>query len=220
MNGTYEFVKKSALPLHHKFAVSQLTISPIIHGPPSQQTLQEHSDKTYIEALTRRAVVKNRSNCIVVYQHNAEGEPFFSTNLHTLFTDPENNVSRDQVVIVANIGLATSRSEVLKRLSEACQHTGMEMVDIVMFEVSLSRRATPQPLTKSHIISPNTAPIELAPFLADLSTFVQITEAVNEAYIEETIASLQDLCLQGAIQSFGIQVAVAPYTYHKPAYER
>lgn len=140
VKGTCEFVMKSALPLHHKFAVSELTINPIIHGPPSQQTLQDYSDKTYIEALTRRAVVKNRSNCVVVYQHAAEGEPYFATNLQALFTDPENDVTRDQVVIVANIGLATSRSEVLKRLSDACQHTGMEMIDIVMFEVSTTLR--------------------------------------------------------------------------------
>ena len=110
VKGTYEFVMKSALPLHHKFAVSELTINPIIHGPPSQQTLQDYSDKTYIEALTRRAVVKNRSNCVVVYQHAAEGEPYFATNLQALYTDHEKDVTRDQVVIVANIGHATSRS--------------------------------------------------------------------------------------------------------------
>jgi len=164
VKGTYEFVKKSALPLHHKFAVSELTINPIIHGPLSQQTLQDYTDKTYIEALSRRAVVKNRSNCVVVYQHSTEGEPFFASNLQALFTDPENDVSRDQVVIVANIGLATTRSEVLKRLSDACQHTGMEMIDIVMFEVSCTSTAVKyvfkRMLTSSNCPSFTTTPAD------------------------------------------------------------
>ncbi len=137
VNGTFDFVRKSALPLYHQFATSKLTISPIIHGPPSLHTTAERN-KPYIEALTRRAVVVNRSNCIVVYQHYPEDEPYYATNLATLFTDPANDVRRDQVVIVANIGLATTRSDVYKRLSNACQKTGMEMIDMVMFEVRIS----------------------------------------------------------------------------------
>ncbi len=53
-----------------------------------------------------------------------------------------------------------------------------------------------------------------------MCTVLQINEAANEDYVEETILALNDLCEQGSIQSYGIQVCVAPYTYHKPAHKQ
>jgi hypothetical protein len=93
VEGTLAFVADSDLPLYHRFASSKLTINPIIHGAP--RAYSYHENHTYIEALTRRAVVKNRSNCVVVYQHSET--PWYSTNLETLFSDPANNVHRSQV---------------------------------------------------------------------------------------------------------------------------
>lgn len=135
--GTAQFLRNSDLPFFHKLAKSELFINPIIHGPPRELYSKSDQKRTLIEALTRRAVVKNRSNCLVVYQHNPDGEAWYSTNLHALFLDSENQISREQIVIVANLGKATTREEVFRRLSDACQVTGLETIDIAMFEVFL-----------------------------------------------------------------------------------
>jgi hypothetical protein len=59
IEGTKAFIAESALPLYHVLESSKLTINPIIHGAPRAYSYAE-SGSTYIEALTRRAVVKNR----------------------------------------------------------------------------------------------------------------------------------------------------------------
>lgn len=136
ITGTYEFIRKSQLPLHHEFAVSKLTINPIIHGAPKNYSGAGQNTE-YLEALTRRAVVKNRSNCIVVYQYHEHDEPWYATNLHKLFLDQVNDVKRENVVVVAHLGYATTREDILKRLSDACRVTRLEVIDMVLFEVIL-----------------------------------------------------------------------------------
>lgn len=78
----------------------------------------------------------NRSNCVVVYKHHEGAEPWYSTNLHTLFNDPANQVSREQVVAVASLGYASEKEEVFRRLADACEVTGLQMIDLAIVEVS------------------------------------------------------------------------------------
>jgi hypothetical protein len=133
--GTMQFIRSSQLPLYHQFNKCGLYINPVIHGAPRQVTGLNEDDITYLEALTRRAVGLNRSNCVMVYKHNDGADPWYSTNLHKLFDDPANKVSREQMVVVANLGLASTKEEVFRRLANACNITALEMVDIVIVEV-------------------------------------------------------------------------------------
>ena len=134
VKGTSEFVMKSELSMHHIFKGTALVINPIIHGPPKRNTYNVEN-QTYMEALTRRAVVVNRSNCMFAYQHYDDGSSWHATNLRALFSNPANDISREQIVVIAHIGLATTRDEVFKRLFNACQNTGLQMIDMVVFEV-------------------------------------------------------------------------------------
>jgi hypothetical protein len=34
--------------------------------------------------------------------------------------------------------------------------------------------------------------------------------------LPEVIAGLEQLCKQGALQSYGVQIAIKPYIYHTP----
>lgn len=88
-----------------------------------------------MEALTRRAIVKNRSNCVVVYQYHENDNSWYSTNLDKLFLDPLNDVKRENIVAVAHLGYATTREDILNRLYNACKFTRLEYIDMVLFEV-------------------------------------------------------------------------------------
>ena len=134
--GTMQFLRNSNMDMHHRLEKSRLFITPIVHGPPGYLRSKMEKTSAYIEAITRRAVVINRSNCIVVYQHLQDNEPWYSTNLRTLFEDSRNKISRDQIVIMANLGYATTQEEICKRLAQACEVTGLECIDGVMIDVS------------------------------------------------------------------------------------
>lgn len=131
--GTRLFVAKSSLPMFHKFHLTDLYINPIIHGPPKYCS---DANKSYVEALTARAVLKNRSNCIIVYQHNEIEKSWHSTNLASLFRK-STEVTRDQIVTIANLGLAANREQILERLYEAGSRTGLETIDMAVFNVSI-----------------------------------------------------------------------------------
>lgn len=130
-SGTMKFMRQSQLPLYHQFHKSQLFVNPIIHGAPKKLYALDDKDRVYIEALTRRAVLVNRSNCVVIYKHHEEGEPWYSTNLSALFND----VSREQIVTVAHLGFATTKEEVFRRLAKACEITGLQTIDMALVEV-------------------------------------------------------------------------------------
>lgn len=133
--GTRQFLMEVPLPLFHQFDKTKLYVNPVIHGAPKKVYKKTDKDIAFIEALTRRAIVKNRSNCVIVYKHNDDGEAWYSTNLEKLFKDPANNVERQQIVMVANIGRPTTRENVFKRLGDACDVTGLEALDMVIIEV-------------------------------------------------------------------------------------
>ena len=45
----------------------------------------------------------------------------------------------------------------------------------------------------------------------------QIDESVPAELVNETAETLNKLCREGQLQTFGFHVAVAPYVYHTPA---
>jgi hypothetical protein len=80
IEGTKSFIQTSGLQLFHQFAVSGLTVTPVIHGPPlyignspSSQLLIKtsgplyHADKA--NKYLKDAIFKNKSNCVYVYNH-------------------------------------------------------------------------------------------------------------------------------------------------------
>ncbi len=128
---TQAFVSSSKLHFYHKFERSQLYINPIIHGAPAFNNIEDHD---YIELLTKRAVLKNRSNCLVVYQHLPQKSYYFK-GMRSLFNiDPQ--LSRQHLVAMANIGKPTITAEVFRRLTEACELSQLEYIDFAYFEVS------------------------------------------------------------------------------------
>lgn len=137
---TQHFVAASKLPLYHKFERSQLYINPIIHGPPAFHEVEDHE---YIDLLTKRAVLKNRSNCLVVYQHLTP-KPYFFKGVRSLL-EVEETLSRQHLVTMANLGTPCSSQEVLRRLHEACNLSQLEYIDFAYFEVCSSLHYLPTP---------------------------------------------------------------------------
>jgi Ca2+-binding EF-hand superfamily protein len=50
-------------------------------------------------------------------------------------TNGGGEISREEVVVMVNIGSPTSEENVLKILSDATQETGIDYIDMVYFEV-------------------------------------------------------------------------------------
>lgn len=130
IQATREFIDQSDLKLYIGLNQSSLTINPVIHGSP-RHILTE--DKGYYTTLAKRAVLINRSNCLVVYDHK-RGKPWALDGLSTIIC-PENKLRREHIVTVADLGLAASNYDLYGRLADACKQTGLQMIDIAMFEV-------------------------------------------------------------------------------------
>lgn len=145
--GTKRFMERANLPMFHCFDKTSLYVSPIIHGAPRSYTLEETD---YFEALMKRAVLRNKSNCVVVYNHEMTGtrsKTWHATGLDKLLTPPPLNeenltpdspvewLNRDEIVAVANLGLATTGKNIRQRLANACALTGLEQLDMAMIEV-------------------------------------------------------------------------------------
>jgi hypothetical protein len=154
--GTKKFIMNAKLPMYHRFEHSGLFINPVIHGAPS---LYDEDNQGYVEALTLRAVLRNKSNCLVVYENQLHKSfaklpstgaktgstrsapnvptppPYYFNGLGTVLR--EGNLSRDQIVTMANLGSPSiSKDAMLQRFDEALELSRLEAIDLAYFEVS------------------------------------------------------------------------------------
>ena len=128
-NATNDFIEKSSLKMRIRLNQSNLIINPIIHGSPRHFHV---TDNDYYNTLAKRAILINRSNCLVVYD-NKRGKPWALDGLGSIIT--ENNLLRENIVTIANLGLAGSSYELYGRLADAVKLTGLQQIDIALFEV-------------------------------------------------------------------------------------
>lgn len=193
--GTKQFVLDSEMSLFHHFSFSDLIVTPVIHGAPS---LFDADNQRYIETLTTRAVLKNRSNCIVVYEHQAHKhtqassvkntttstdsdilvKPYYVGNLGAVLR--EGKLSREQIVTVASIGMPAKVKEVLRRMQEAKALTKLEFIEMAYFELD-DHYATEDP-----------------------------------SIVQETVEALTHMIRKGDLLSFGIKLSISPYKFHNP----
>ncbi len=130
--GTLAFVSQSQLKLYHQFSQSGLYINPVIHGAP-----RTHIDEDEDLENAAVALLQNRSNCLVVYEHNTyTGKPWALKHLEEILLPEESGVSRENVVTIANLGHADTALELYRRLGDARKRTGLEYIDMALFEVS------------------------------------------------------------------------------------
>ena len=131
VEGTMAFIAESNLPFYHKFEGCGLYINPIIHGAPKEPCW---ADDDFITFLTHRGIRINRSNATVVYEHH--GQKVWSGKYLAKILEEGHGIERDQIVTIANLGLASSKSEMSRRLEEAKNLSGLASIDIAMFKVS------------------------------------------------------------------------------------
>lgn len=128
---TLKFVSKSKLKLYHQFSQSGLFINPVIHGSPRTYVSDEEDLQNAAIAL-----LQNRSNCLVIYDHNRDnGKPWHLNDIDQLIC-PEAGVRREEVVVIANLGRAPNALELYRRLAEASRLTHIDFIDIAIFEVT------------------------------------------------------------------------------------
>jgi len=187
LEATKAFVQKSGLKLFHQFNTSGLYVTPVIHGSPSE--FESLNDRKYADILLKRAIMNNKSNCIVVY-HCHDNPPtetstdapkvWSTTGLSELLLDSQYGLKREELVVGANLGHACSTLDIYNRLSEASRLTNLEYFDFA---------------------------------------FVKISDAVlkhKPHYIKESFTALQNLCEDEKMQFFGLEMNIIPYIYHSP----
>ena len=133
--GTEQFVAAAKLPLYHKFNLSQLTINPLIHGPPrptlKQQAINidslQFGDQLLIQAVHQKA------NCLYIYKHYV-GNDSWAVSPTTLSTIMGGGKNRNSFVTVAGLGFATNRIQLLHRLDEALSKTSLECIDMAIID--------------------------------------------------------------------------------------
>jgi hypothetical protein len=146
--GTEKFIVDSGIQLFHKFNVSNLYVNPIVHGPPRlhpiklrQKINQRLSDNQLLTAVHR-----NWSNMIYVYNHYSDSlnPAYWNTMVlphimlrKTIKGAPNPHYRpRESLVTVAGLGLVTGYANILDRLKQACETTGLETIDFAIIEVS------------------------------------------------------------------------------------
>ena len=138
--GTKSFVNKSNLKLFHQFHLSELFITPIIHGSPKEEYGQQLND-----LMMEKAIVENRSNCVIVY-HCKDPVPTDSKtkpppitwgtdSLSKLILNPSHGLSREEIVVGANLGYAVTPEQIYIRHAEALKISNLEYLDFVIVEV-------------------------------------------------------------------------------------
>ena len=184
-DGTASFIKHSGLSLHHCLEKAQLFINPIIHGPPQQGSMsQEESEVCFAKALLR-----NRSNCLYIYNHydckegqeDEEGDRWAIGESSLQEILEAGGVKRASLVTVAGLGRTTSRAQISRRLREASALTGIEEIDLAVVDF-------------------------------DDDSFSR-----NPNCVDEALEELEGLCKLGLLQSYGLRIDVAPYRYHTPS---
>lgn len=148
--GTEKFIIDSGIQLFHKFNVSNLYVNPIVHGPPRLQPIkfrqkinQRLSDNQLLTAIHR-----NWSNMVYVYNHYSDGltPSYWNTKVlphimlrKTIKGAPNPHYRpRESIVTVAGLGLVSGYADIVKRLEQACDTTGLEVIDFAIIEVSVS----------------------------------------------------------------------------------
>lgn len=123
-DGTQRFLALSQLQLYHKFEMSNLFISPVIHGPPrsSVGASSENDDNCMIAA-----VGANGSNCIYTYNRTSQGI-WHSKNLAAMC---RKGIPREGLVAVANLGDVRDAMMLPDQVYEAQRLTDLEALDIV-----------------------------------------------------------------------------------------
>lgn len=148
--GTEKFIMDSGIQLFHKFHISNLYVNPIIHGPPRLNPVRDRRATDLInyrladkQLLT--AVHRNWSNMIYVYNHYSDSHEIGYWNAtvlpHIMLRKTIKDASnphyrpRESLVTVAGLGLVTDYQQILKRLEQARETTGLEKIDFAIVEV-------------------------------------------------------------------------------------
>lgn len=141
IEGTKSFVNKSnQLKLFHQFHLSKLFITPIIHGSPNEEYDQQLND-----LMMEKAIVENRSNCVIVYHckdpipTDSKTKPppiiWGTDSLSKIILNPSHGLSREEFVVGANLGYAVTTQQIHTRYAEALKMSNLEYLDFVIVEV-------------------------------------------------------------------------------------
>lgn len=145
--GTEKFIIDSGIQLFHKFHVSNLYVNPIVHGPPRLQPikLRQKINQRLSDNQLLTAVHRNWSNMIYVYNHYSDtlNPSYWNTKVlphimlrKTIKGAPNPHFRpRESLVTVAGLGLVAGHADLLERLAQARETTGLEKIDFAIIEV-------------------------------------------------------------------------------------
>lgn len=130
--GTLHFIQNMKTKLHHHFKRANIFVNPIIHGPPKEYMQMKTSE---IEINTIKALLKNESNAIFVYDYGYSKDKPWHTDVLSSILNQEGSVKREEIVVFASLGLITDKANINLRLNAAKSSTKLEHIDIAIVEV-------------------------------------------------------------------------------------
>ena len=190
--GTKRFTETSKLPLYHVFANSNLTVNPIIVGPPKD------ANGEFMEAnhSIKHCILQNRSNCVFVsnFEINPNGnhKVWWTTEVNQLLQN--GMVQRDEIVTVANLGTVTDRDEIVERIVLTSELCGLEELDAVVIKIDKQFFTHHENRKSGRIKGPKKK-------IGNIVELVQV---------------LEKICSSKNLHFYGIHADFPPYSYHTP----
>lgn len=128
--GTKKFLDQSKLSMRLELN-NGLSINPCIHGPPRYLIGPNSAD-----LLIETAVLRNRSNAVVVFSNSNRGI-WFSNILPSLMRTYHKEIHRDQIVTIAALGAGHNIINMAGAIEEVKATTLLEHLDIVYIDATL-----------------------------------------------------------------------------------
>jgi len=138
---TKSYLKTCGATLSHTFHKSNLTINPLVHGPPPYTKDKKDIAHTNIaDPQLVKVVIENHVNCVYVYNNYSDiGKEWHSSIIPPMLKELEGYIDRKALVTVAGLGyIDDPKVNIMEKYKEICQLTGLEHIDILTVDTTLS----------------------------------------------------------------------------------
>ena len=138
---TKSYLKTCGTTLSHTFHKSNITINPLIHGPPPYtKDRRDVGHRNIADPQLVKVVIENNINCVYVYNNYSDiGKEWHTTIVPPMLKELDGYLDRKALVTVAGLGyIDDEKVNITEKYNEICQLTGLEHIDILTVDTSLS----------------------------------------------------------------------------------
>lgn len=135
------YLETCGTTLSHTFHKSNLTVHPIIHGPPPYtKDRKDVAHRNIADPQLVKVVIENNVNCVYVYNNYSDiGKEWHTSIVPKMLHELEGYMDRKALVTVAGLGYIDDENvDILEKYKEICRLTGLEHIDILTVDTTLS----------------------------------------------------------------------------------